>query len=318
MDAGTVNVDGARAGSVVTGVLLAVLGMVPWPHAVAQQEDLFITRPLGGGVYMLEAPDAGGNIGMLAGPDGVLLIDDRWDRDAEALRAAVTSITEEPVRFVVNTHVHPDHIGGNAALASRGVTIISHEHVRLRMLEELIIPRRGGTTFPQPPAEALPVLTYETRLRFHLNGEEVRVWRAPPAHTDGDSFVHFVHADVLHLGDVYRTNMYPIVDPFNGGSFLGMIEAMRMAIDLAGPDTVVIPGHGSGVSDRAGMEEVLHMMETLRDRVAEQIGLGRSLEQTLSAGVTDGFDARWGQVPSWNASDIIPVIYEELSGSMSP
>jgi len=302
--------------SLIVRVPLVLLCLLP-AMTQGQEEPFFTVRSLGGNVHMLEAPDAGGNIGLLAGPDGVLMIDDRWDRDAEALREAVAGITSEPVRFVVNTHVHPDHIGGNSAMARAGVTVISHEHVRLRMLEELIIPRGGGITFPQPPEEALPVLTYETRLRFRLNDEEVRVWLAPPAHTDGDSFVHFVNADVLHLGDVYRTNMYPIVDPFNGGSYLGMIEAMRMAIELAGPDTRVIPGHGSGVSNREEMQEVLDMMETLRYRVARQIRDGHSLEQTLEAGVTSDYDDRWGQVDSWNASDIIPILYRELEESMS-
>jgi glyoxylase-like metal-dependent hydrolase (beta-lactamase superfamily II) len=261
---------------------------------------------------MLEAPDTDGNIGVFSGPDGVLLIDDRYDRDTENLLTAVRSISDAEIRFVVNTHVHPDHIGGNNNLAAYGVTILAHDDVRVRMLTELRIPRRGGITFPQPPAGALPVITYSDAISFHLNGEEVRVFIAPPAHTDGDSFVHFRGSDVMHLGDVFRTNMYPIIDVYNGGSFLGMIAAMELAIELAGPDTKVIPGHGSGVSNREGMQEVLAMLYDIRERISALVAQGLTLEQTIAAAPLAIHDARWGQVPSWTAADFVPIVYEEL------
>lgn len=281
--------------------------------AAAQQTNSFFkVTHVAGNVHMLEAPDTDGNIGVFSGPDGVLLIDDRYDRDTDNLLAAVRSVSDAEIRFVVNTHVHPDHIGGNNNLAAYGVTILAHDDVRLRMLTELRIPRRGGITFPQPPAGALPVITYSDAISFHLNGEEVRVFIAPPAHTDGDSFVHFLGSDVMHLGDVFRTNMYPIIDVYNGGSFLGMIEAMELAITLAGPATKVIPGHGSGVSDRAGMQEVLSMLYDIRDRVANLVEQGLTLEQTVAAAPIAHLDARWGGVPSWTATDLIPIIYEEL------
>jgi glyoxylase-like metal-dependent hydrolase (beta-lactamase superfamily II) len=180
------------------------------------------------------------------------------------------------------------------------------------MLTELRIPRRGGITFPQPPAGALPVITYSDAISFHLNGEEVRVFIAPPAHTDGDSFVHFRGSDVMHLGDVFRTNMYPIIDVYNGGSFLGMIAAMELAIELAGPDTKVIPGHGSGVSNREGMQEVLALLYDIRERISALVAQGLTLEQTIAAAPLAIHDARWGQVPSWTAADFVPIVYEEL------
>lgn len=293
--------------------IMTVLCLLLPAWASAQQSSgFFKVTHVAGNVHMLEAPDTDGNIGVFSGPDGVLLIDDRYDRDTENLLAAVRSVSDAEIRFVVNTHVHPDHIGGNNNLAAYGVTILAHDDVRLRMLTELRIPRRGGITFPQPPAAALPVITYSDAISFHLNGEEVRVFIAPPAHTDGDSFVHFRGSDVLHLGDVFRTNMYPIIDVYNGGSFLGMIEAMELAIEIAGPDTQVIPGHGSGVSDREGMQEVLTMMYDIRDRVANLVAQGLPLEDVMAAAPTAHLDARWGQVPSWTAADVIPIVYEEL------
>jgi glyoxylase-like metal-dependent hydrolase (beta-lactamase superfamily II) len=275
-------------------------------------DNFFKVTHVAGNVHMLEAPDTDGNIGVFSGPDGVLLIDDRYDRDTENLLTAVRSISDAEIRFVVNTHVHPDHIGGNNNLAAYGVTILAHDDVRVRMLTELRIPRRGGITFPQPPAGALPVITYSDAISFHLNGEEVRVFIAPPAHTDGDSFVHFRGSDVMHLGDVFRTNMYPIIDVYNGGSFLGMIAAMELAIELAGPDTKVIPGHGSGVSNREGMQEVLAMLYDIRERISALVAQGLTLEQTIAAAPLAIHDARWGQVPSWTAADFVPIVYEEL------
>lgn len=276
-------------------------------------QETFEIIPIGEKVVMLQAPGGGGNIGMFFGPDGVLLIDDRWDRDSEALLEVVGRVSDQPIRFAVNTHIHPDHIGGNNNLAEYGVVILAHESVRLKMLTELRIPRRGGIFFPQPPAQALPVITYSKAISFHLNDEEVRVFLAPPAHTDGDSFVHFTQSDVLHLGDVFRTNFYPIIDHYNGGSFLGMIEAMALAIEIAGPNTKVIPGHGFGLSDKAGMVEVHDMMTTVRDRVASLVTQGMSLEEVLAAAPTADLDARWGGEATWNQNDLLPIVYEELT-----
>lgn len=296
--------------------LLLVVVLIPFASMLTAQtsDPFFKSYEVSSSVHMLEAPDAGGNIGVFSGADGVLLIDDRFDQDTPALLEAVSRISDKEIRFLVNTHIHPDHIGGNNNLAAYGVTILAHESVRLKMLTELKIPRRGGITFPQPPEQARPVITFSDAISFHLNNEEVRVFLAPPAHTDGDSFVHFIDSDVLHLGDVFRTNMYPIVDKFNGGSFLGMIEAMQIAIDLAGPETKVIPGHGRGVSDREGMVEVMDLLVTLRDRVQSAIDAGDKLETILNAKITADLDGRWGGVPSWNASDILPIVFEELHG----
>lgn len=272
----------------------------------------FTAHPVTASVTMLVPADTNGNVGVFVGDEAVLLVDSHYERNVAALLSEVKKLSDLPVSFAVNTHIHPDHIGGNALLAGYGVTLVAHDRVRLRMLEELRIPRRGGITFPQPDAAARPVITYSEALSFHLNGEEVRVFLAPPAHTDGDSFVHFIDSDVLHLGDVFRTNMYPIIDTFNGGSFLGMIEAIELAIELAGPETKVIPGHGETVSDREGMQEVLGMLSLLRDRVQAAIDSGLSLAETEALGLSAELDPRWGGVPSWTFADLLPIIFSEL------
>jgi len=188
--------------------------------------ELSIT-PVAGNVYMVQRPGGGGNIGVQVGPDGVLLVDSLFAPLADRLVAAVGQVTDQEIRFLVNTHIHIDHVGGNENLAERGVVIFAHDNTRLRFSEERSrFPRAGGSFVPQQPAAARPLITFNDTMNFHLNGEEVLAFWAPPAHADGDVFVYFPESDVLHLGDVYRTTSYPIIDIYNGGSLRGTIAAM--------------------------------------------------------------------------------------------
>ncbi|MEC7187353.1 MAG: MBL fold metallo-hydrolase [Pseudomonadota bacterium] len=282
-------------------------------HLSFARQWTFTPHPVQGQLYMLEPANTNGNVGVMVGEDGVLLVDSHFQPAVPQLLEEVAALTDEDIKFLVNTHIHPDHIGGNSLLADYGVTIVAHDLVRVQMLKELRVPRRGGTFYPMPDPRSRPVLTYTDAISFHLNGEEVQVFHAPPAHTGGDSFVYFTGSDVLHLGDVFRTNMYPIIDHYNGGSFLGMIEAMGLAIGMAGPDTKVIPGHGQEPSDRQGMIDYQNLLFTLRDRVQEFVDRGASVEQMLAAKPTEDLDARWGGVPSWTAVDLLPIIYQELT-----
>lgn len=295
----------------VGSVCLVVAGLLSLE--VSAQDWTFTPTAVQGNVHMLEPANTMGNVGVFAGEDGVLLVDSHFSFSVAELLGEIEKISDQEVRFLVNTHVHPDHISGNGVLADYGVTIVAQDDVRLRMLSELRVPRAGGLFRPQPEANALPVLTYTEAITFHLNGEEVRVFHAPPAHTGGDSFVYFTGSDVLHLGDVYRLRRYPIIDHYNGGSFLGMIDAMGLAIGMAGPNTKVIPGHGEGYSDREGMILYQQLLMTLRDRVQDLIDKDYSLEQVLAAKPTSDLDAEWGDDPGWTAVDLLPVIYAELS-----
>lgn len=269
-----------------------------------------------GNVYMVQRPGGGGNIGVQVGPDGVLLVDSLFAPLSDKLVAAVREVSDSDIRFLINTHIHGDHVGGNENLAELGVLIFAHDNTRLRFLEEKShFPRQGGSFAPQQPAGARPVVTYNDAIGFHLNGEEVRAFLAPPSHTDGDTFVYFPESDVLHLGDVFRTTSYPIIDLYNGGTLRGTIAALDKAIAMAGPDTKVIPGHGLGIVGREEMQEFLDMILDIRNQVYTMITDGMHLEEVMAANPTAVYDAKWGQEAGWTAVDFVPVVYYELGGA---
>ncbi len=272
--------------------------------------------PVAGNVYMVQRPGGGGNIGAQIGPDGVLLVDSLFAPLAEKLVAAIKSVSDEDIRFLMNTHIHVDHTGGNESLANMGVLLFAHDNTRLKFLEDKNhFPRAGGSFVPQAPVTARPIITFNDSMSFHLNGEEVRAFLAPPAHTDGDVFVYFPESDVLHLGDVYRTTSYPIIDKYNGGTLRGTIAALDMAIALAGPNTKVIPGHGMEIVGRAEIVEFRDMILDIQNKVYNLIKDGKHLDEVMAAKVTSDYDAKWENDPGWTAVDFVPVVYYELGGA---
>ena len=272
--------------------------------------------PVAGDVYMIQRPGGGGNIAALVGDDGVLLVDSLFAPMTDALVAAVAEVTEQPIKFLINTHIHIDHVGGNANLAEQGVLIFSHENTRKRFFDERgRFPRNGGTFVPQEPESARPVVTFNEQMAVHVNDEDVQVLFAPPAHTDGDAFVYFPSADVLHLGDIYRTTSYPIIDRYNGGTLRGTLAALDQAIDLAGPATKIIPGHGLEITRRADLIEFRDMVLTIEANVLALIREGKKLAEVMEARPTAAFDAKWTNDTGWGVDDFVPVVYYELGGS---
>jgi glyoxylase-like metal-dependent hydrolase (beta-lactamase superfamily II) len=296
------------------GVAAALLHSAATAQSPLANVDLTITH-VAGNVYMIQRPGGGGNIGAQIGPDGVLLIDSLFDPMTDALLAAVREVTEEDIKYLINTHIHIDHVGGNENLAELGVLIFAHDNTRLRFLEEKShFPRAGGSFAPQQPVAARPVITFNDTMSFHLNGEEVRVFLVPPAHTDGDVFVYFPESDVLHLGDVYRTTSYPIIDVYNGGTLRGTIAAMDIAIDIAGTDTKIIPGHGLEVVGRDELIEFRDMILDIQGQVLGMIRDGKKLHEVMAAKPTAAYDAEWTDDPGWGPEDFIPVVYYQLGG----
>jgi cyclase len=236
----------------------------------------------------------GGNIAVLTGPDGALVVDSDVPDLSPKLRAALTLLSEKPARFLVNTHFHFDHAGGNPTLGRAGLVIVAHDNVRKRLMTRQVINLGQDLVFEPTPAEGLPVVTFENGLTLHVNGEDVSINHVANGHTDGDAFVYFPKANVLHTGDLMMSVGYPFIDAGNGGSVDGLIAGHERALAVCNDQTRIIPGHGQLVA-RADLQAYHDMIATIRKRVADLVRKGRTLEQVRAAAPTREFDERWGK-----------------------
>lgn len=236
---------------------------------------------------------AGGNIGLSVGADSVFVIDDQFVPLAPKIKAAIARITPKPVQFVLNTHYHYDHTGGNEALGGAGALIVAHDNVRRRLSSDQIIGffnQRQATT----PKAGLPVVTVPAEIRFHINGDELHAWHAPNAHTDGDLIVHFRNSDVVHTGDVFFKGNYPFIDGSAGGSADGVIAAMDRVLVLASDKTRIIPGHGP-LATKADLKAQRDMLAAVTQRIKDLRKAGRSDAQIIAAKPATDYDAAYGQ-----------------------
>ena len=249
------------------------------------------TIPVAENIYMLTGE--GGNIGVSTGEDGVLLIDDQYAPLTDKIRTAVNAIAEQPIRYLLNTHWHLDHTGGNENLGSSGVVIMAHDEVYNRMSTEQFIEAFGRSVPASPPA-ALPKITFNDTATFHINGQTIHGFHVEPAHTDGDTVIHFPEADVIHTGDVYFNGRYPFIDTSSGGSITGMLEATEKVLALAGDNTKIIPGHGA-LSNRAELEVYRQMLMDVKAKTEEAISQGLTLEEFIASDPTAEYDDTWGQ-----------------------
>ena len=253
----------------------------------------------------------GGNIAVSAGEDGVFIIDDQLKPLTDQLLAAVRKIDDRPIRFVINTHYHGDHVGGNETLGKAGSVIIAHDNIRRRMSTDQFNHFFNDTT-PAYPAESLPVVTFNDRVSLHLNGESVAVHHVPRGHTDGDSIVHFPISNVLHMGDIFFKGLYPYIDLDGGGTIQGMIGAVELALSLADEQTRIIPGHGT-LSNRAELQDYHDFLAKARANVQAQIDQGRNLEQAIAARPTGEWDETLGGV--WiKPEQFVTFIFNSLTG----
>lgn len=260
--------------------------------ALAQQQQDFSqvqirTTKIGPSFYTLEGQ--GGTIGALVGPDGVFMVDSQFAPLSDKIMAALRQISDGRVRFLVNTHVHGDHTGGNANFAKAGAVIMARPELRARLARPA--PGPNGAPGQPAPALALPMVTYTATTTVHMNGEEIRLIPVPAAHTDGDTMVYFPMQDVLMMGDFFRTVGYPNIDRANGGTLNGMLAGLQAAIDLAKPTTKIVPGHGA-ITDKVGVAAHRDMIIAIRDRVAKLIAEGKTQEQVIAAKPTADYDSK--------------------------
>jgi len=296
------------------GILAAcVLAMMP-VAANAQAPDMsqvqIKTTKISNNFYTLEGQ--GGMIGVLAGPDGVLMVDTQFAPLTDKIVAAVKQISNQPIKYVINTHLHGDHTGGNENLAKLGAIILSRDELRWRLAHPN--PGANGAPGTPAPAMALPKITYDGPLTLHMNGEEVRAIPIRRAHTDGDTLVQFVNNDVLMAGDYYRSTGFPNIDRGNGGSLEGMLDGLAEIIGMAGPSTKIIPGHGPTV-DRTAVMAHRDMMLTVRDRVAQLIQQGKTEQETVAARPAAEFDAKVQAPNAANGDRFVQQVYADLKAT---
>jgi cyclase len=299
--------------------ILVILGLLAGQVASAQGQSgqpaappdvQIVVTPLGGNVYGIDGQ--GGRMAALVGPDGVFLADSQFARVSDTLAAAIRELTSAPLRFLVNTHVHGDHTGGNENFARMGVTILGRPNLREQLLNPRPAPGNGQVP-PVAPPLALPTVLYDAPTTVYLNGETVQLIPLPPAHTDGDTAVKFVEGDVLMTGDVFRSVGFPAAAKTNGGSFLGTLEAIETLVSLAGPATKVVPGHGP-VTDRAALVAHRDLIVTVRDRIAQALREGKTADEIRESRPTADFEESVGGPPNF-ISQFVDGLIEELSAA---
>jgi glyoxylase-like metal-dependent hydrolase (beta-lactamase superfamily II) len=274
----------------------------------ANQRAFAQTVDLGAGLSMLIG--TGGNLGLLTGPDGAFMIDDQYATNAQANLEKIHAMVGNAPKFLVNTHWHSDHAGGNAVFQAAGTTVFAHENVRKRLSNEIMGVGRTRQEQPQPKI-AWPVITFKEGVDFHLNGQTIHAIKVPAAHTDGDVVLHFVEADVIHTGDTYMKGRFPFIDTGSGGTLDGMIEAQQRVLKIADADTRIIPGHGD-LATKADLEETNRTIIAAKAAVQKHVAAKDTLEKTIAAKPLAQWDKTYGA--GFITSDqFVTVIYEELT-----
>ena len=292
--------------TIALGLLLASSAQAQNPPDFSQVTVKVI--PVASGIYMLEG--LGGNIGLSVGKDDAFLIDDQYAPLSAKIKAAVATVTPKPVRFVVNTHWHFDHVGGNEALAGSGAIIFAHENTRRRMSSEQFIAALNRKV-PASPTAALQVITFSDTITFYTNDDTVRTFHVANAHTDGDAIIFFRKANVVHMGDTFFNGRYPLIDLSSGGSLVGMIAAANQGLAMTNADTRFIPGHGP-LAMRADLVRYRDMLVATRDRVGKLIAEHKTLKEILDAKPLADLDAQWGN-GNIKSDQFLTIVYQSLT-----
>ena len=278
-------------------LLLLIMNLPSTANAQSFSDVEMIVHPVNRNVSYIEG--RGGNIGVIYGEDGILLIDDQYAPLTEKIIEAISNFSSEPIRFIINTHMHPDHTGGNENFGKRGALIVGHENVRSQM-------KVAG--YDQTP----PFVTFSKDVNFHINDENIHVFKVPNAHTNNDSFIKFTNANVIHTGDVFRSESYPYIDANNGGSFLGTIEVYELLISLCDENTKIIPGHGKQTTVET-VKLAIEMLQEIKSRIELMIMEGKDLDEILRSDISVDYDNRWDSGRRiGGARGMISVAFSEL------
>ena len=271
--------------------LAVATGFVVATSALAQSEITIKSTEVVPGLYMLEGEGgfAGGNMGLMVGDDGVVLIDDGIEPLAATLLAAIEEHTKQSVDFVINTHVHGDHVGSNKALHMSGATVIAHDNIRRRLID---VGWQTADGMRAAEKDELPELTFSDAVTFHLNGHEAHVFHLAKAHTDGDSAIHFRDINVIHAGDIFFNGVFPFIDLDSGGTVAGYQAAQLEILNRAGPDTIIIPGHGP-LGTKTELQTALDMLTDAEARVKALVDAGESEDEVVASDPLESYHNDW-------------------------
>jgi cyclase len=317
-----------RASSCLLFVLVSVLAARIFAQGIEYAKIEILAEKIAPNLYILSGSAgadpghedaAGGRIGVLAGPDGIFMVDAQYAQISDKVLAAIRKISPEPIRFLVNTHVHGDHTAGNANFVKMGALLFAREELREEMLRPPAAPGAGSALPARDPAR-LPVVTYGMGdpIKLRLNGEIVDLIPVRAAHTGGDTMIRFENADVIMIGDFYRNYGYPFIDTTNGGTLKGVLEALDETMQLAGPNTRLIPGHGT-IIHRTDIVPYRDMILDIQGKVQRMIDEGKSQQEVLAAKVTAPYDAKvpGGLLPAGagtSADRFVGMVYSQLKG----
>lgn len=251
---------------------------------------------------------SGGNIGLFVGEDGTLIIDDQYAPLSDKIKASISRITDDPVKYVINTHWHGDHTGGNEAFGNDGATIIAQSNVRKRLSTEQVM-KAFNRTVPPSPEIAWPAITFDEDISLHVNGDDLMIFHVHNAHTDGDAFVYFKNSNVLHMGDCFFKDRFPFIDLGSGGSIDGAIKAVAAALMIVDEETVIIPGHGA-LASKQDLLKYSKMLHTMRDRVKKAVAEGKTIDEIKTSGLDEGYE-EWG-TGFINAATFVDFIWTDL------
>ena len=273
--------------------LFIIISCLVATSAFAQQDFSKVqikTIPVAEGVYMLVG--SGGNIGLSVGQDGAFLIDDQYAPLTDKILKAISAVTDKPVRFLVNTHWHMDHTGGNENIGKGGTIIVAHDNVRKRLAKGQFMKVFNANIPPSPP-KALPVITFADSVTFHWNDETLEVVHVRSAHTDGDAVIYFKSTNVVHVGDLFFNGIYPFIDAESGGSMEGVIAGVEEVLGRIDDNTKVIPGHGP-LGNKTDLKAYRDMLATVHESMTKLIKAGKNIDEIIAAKPTADFDAKWG------------------------
>jgi cyclase len=293
-------------------LVLCMLFMIDnMPSSQAQKfkdVEIIVNQLDNNGTYMLVGK--GGNIGLSLGEDGVLLIDSQFEQlTGKILSAVYNKITDKPIKFIINTHWHQDHTGGNENLVNNGAIVIAHENIRERLSTEQFVEFLNREYRPAP-INALPTITYNNSITFYFNDEKIDVYHLPNAHTDGDSIIYFNKRNVIHTGDVYVNGRYPFIDHSSGGSIDGIITGIEKIISIIDNETKIIPGHGL-LSNLDELQDYLHMLKDIRQQVQTMIKNKYNLEEIINSDITSDYDKLYSD-SFINSRDFLAFVYNDI------